>query len=543
MIMLTVIGIALRLALVLQPEPFWYDEAFSYIVARLPIDRMLIATAGDVHPPAYYMLLHWWLNLWPDTIRMEVAARSLSFVLSLAALFLYLRVLRMFNLTTLQRRSAWIVCLFLPGLVYYAAEARMYALLECYVLASFVLLGGDHYALGKTSKTRALKSITSGGIRDFAEKQQFYNLRWLRARVENCEKATGALSYRMPVLRRAAVHLSRFTRAFAEDATECAIGAAGGICIAGAALSHNAGIVWGGLILAAVYLAGHNLRRVVVAGIVALVGYAVWAPSLLSQLAATGESFWVWPPTISTAAYMQFMALIYSPHLLETGIDCMMMLLVAGITTFGVIQLARRWPVTLILTVGFPVAALLGSYVIGAGFVLHRLFIPGVFFVAIAWSVIITRRDCLVVSAILAGALLFINVQYIISGRSGATYDLVMSELQSAPADIIYGNNSAIIPISLYSGIPAVIMSGYVDPMGSGLTQETLDAMGIQTANLDRLEWDHAWLLSFVTPGSSVEDEQYMLGLASQYGGNMRVKTDSEFYRWELYYMERHSGY
>lgn len=469
MILLTLVAILLRFVLLLQPEPFWYDETFSYMLAKLPTERLLTATAYDVHPPAYYLLLSWWLRLWPDAIRMEFAARSLSFVLSIIALVLYRRVLGLFTLTTAQRRAAWIVTLFLPGIVYYAAEARMYALLECYVLAVLVAIGRSHPSA-----------------------------------VESC---------------------------------------AGGMCVAGAALTHNAGIIWGGLILLVVYVITRDLRRVVIAGVVAAIGYAVWIPAFMSQLVATSESFWVWSPTLGTTAYMQFLALVYSPWLLDTGIDCVLMLLVSGLTTFGVIALARRWPASLILTIGFPVAAFIGSYVLGAGFMLHRLLLPGAFFIAIAWAVLLTRRDVgPALSVMLAAALIFVNVQSLIMGRSGTDYSEVMAQLTSRPADIIYGNNSAILPVSLYSGIPAVIMSGYVNPMGSGLTQETIDAIGVETANLDRIPWERAWILSFITPGSRIEDEQYMLGMVAMYGGSMLVKTESQFYHWELHYVERYDN-
>jgi len=36
--------------------PLWYDENFTYILARLPLDRMIAATAGDVHPPLWYLI-------------------------------------------------------------------------------------------------------------------------------------------------------------------------------------------------------------------------------------------------------------------------------------------------------------------------------------------------------------------------------------------------------------------------------------------------------------------------------------------------------
>jgi len=73
----------LRLWLAVLPEPLWYDEAFSAAVARLPVDRMIAATAGDVHPPGYYVALKAWMDAAPSTVPMEAVARLLSFGLSL----------------------------------------------------------------------------------------------------------------------------------------------------------------------------------------------------------------------------------------------------------------------------------------------------------------------------------------------------------------------------------------------------------------------------------------------------------------------------
>ena len=129
------LAILLRLALVFYPEPFWYDEAFSHILATLPVTRLLAATAGDVHPPLYYLLLAAWTRVCGESV---AATRALALVLSLVALVLFRDVLT--GLPARVRRYAWLLALFLPGLVHHSAEARMYMLLACYVLAALVIL-------------------------------------------------------------------------------------------------------------------------------------------------------------------------------------------------------------------------------------------------------------------------------------------------------------------------------------------------------------------------------------------------------------------
>ncbi len=52
-------GFALRLYK-LGAESLWYDEAVSVWLAQKPLAAMVLHTAGDIHPPGYYALLHLW---------------------------------------------------------------------------------------------------------------------------------------------------------------------------------------------------------------------------------------------------------------------------------------------------------------------------------------------------------------------------------------------------------------------------------------------------------------------------------------------------
>ncbi|MCB0134971.1 MAG: glycosyltransferase family 39 protein, partial [Caldilineaceae bacterium] len=60
-------GFALRL-LHLGAESLWYDETVSVHLARQPIPAMIAHTAGDIHPPGYYLLLHLWQQLTAPTL-------------------------------------------------------------------------------------------------------------------------------------------------------------------------------------------------------------------------------------------------------------------------------------------------------------------------------------------------------------------------------------------------------------------------------------------------------------------------------------------
>ena len=112
--------------------PAWYDENFSLILSRLPLARMLAAAAGDVHPPLYYLLI------WPlGQLHAAIwVLRIPSALLSLASLWLFWQVLQEFKLPVRVQKAALILMAIMPIQLYYAQEARMYALLEFLVLAA-----------------------------------------------------------------------------------------------------------------------------------------------------------------------------------------------------------------------------------------------------------------------------------------------------------------------------------------------------------------------------------------------------------------------
>jgi len=136
---LLLMGIIIRAMVAFAPDPLWYDEAFSVLVARLPLRQLLAATAADVHPPLYYMLLRAWLHV-VDGLPLAMRARSLSFVLSLVVLALWALVLRHERLDGVTREVAWWIALIVPSQVWFAAEARMYMLLTALVLALWRVL-------------------------------------------------------------------------------------------------------------------------------------------------------------------------------------------------------------------------------------------------------------------------------------------------------------------------------------------------------------------------------------------------------------------
>lgn len=122
------LSLSIRL-LALTGKRFWYDEAFTAMIADLSPFRAMQAVAGDVHPPLWYFIS--WI-----TARLigtgELAQRLPSALFgSLSCVLLY-KIVR-----PLGKNEGMIVSgllAILPAQIAYSQEARMYSLLSCLVL-------------------------------------------------------------------------------------------------------------------------------------------------------------------------------------------------------------------------------------------------------------------------------------------------------------------------------------------------------------------------------------------------------------------------
>jgi 4-amino-4-deoxy-L-arabinose transferase-like glycosyltransferase len=115
----------------LGDKNLWLDEAASWTVATSDWPEFWRVVTLDIHPPLYYLLLKGWVAIFGDGV---AAMRSLSAIASVAALWCAYLLARRF----LPRPVALAVLGLLaisPHQLYYAQEARMYALATVAVLA------------------------------------------------------------------------------------------------------------------------------------------------------------------------------------------------------------------------------------------------------------------------------------------------------------------------------------------------------------------------------------------------------------------------
>lgn len=109
---------------------YWYDEGFTVSISRLPLLNMLEATAGDVHPPGYY-LVTWLTARISDS---EWIMRAPSVIFSLLSLYITWRLVKLFKLSRLGQIVVVLWVTISPLQLHYAQEVRMYSLLQLEVL-------------------------------------------------------------------------------------------------------------------------------------------------------------------------------------------------------------------------------------------------------------------------------------------------------------------------------------------------------------------------------------------------------------------------
>ncbi len=132
--LIVLIGTALRLCR-LGGESLWYDETVSTALAGSPLPELIRHTAGDIHPPGYYLLLRGWLILSgyptghadPHGNGLEFAAGffSLFFGILLIAL-VYVLARRMGGARVAVIAAALVAAS--PYNIWYSQEVRMYTL-------------------------------------------------------------------------------------------------------------------------------------------------------------------------------------------------------------------------------------------------------------------------------------------------------------------------------------------------------------------------------------------------------------------------------
>jgi mannosyltransferase len=135
LVLIVLLGSLLRFA-GLGNESIWLDEATSILIARMDLPSVVVWTAADIHPPLYYLILHFWLGFGES----EFAIRALSAMLGVVAVVIVYALARELFDEQVGLLSALLLALS-PMHIWYSQEARMYAMVTTWSLtASYFLV-------------------------------------------------------------------------------------------------------------------------------------------------------------------------------------------------------------------------------------------------------------------------------------------------------------------------------------------------------------------------------------------------------------------
>lgn len=121
-------GFALRLYQ-LGTESLWYDETVSVVLARKSVPDLIAHTAGDIHPPGYYLLLHFWHELTQPSL-----THGLEFLFTWPSLCFGMLTLALVYAVGRRLLNAQVALLTIwlgvvnPFHLWYSQEVRMYTL-------------------------------------------------------------------------------------------------------------------------------------------------------------------------------------------------------------------------------------------------------------------------------------------------------------------------------------------------------------------------------------------------------------------------------
>ncbi len=144
----------------LGAQSLWNDEGASHAMTARPLGAIVSNAAADIHPPGYYLLLKGWTALLGES---ELALRLPSAFASLLTVALTAALGR-----RLFGRPAGALAALLLALntfaVYYAQEARMYALLGLWAAAGMLALVMWLHRPRRNAPLLALALINAAGL-------------------------------------------------------------------------------------------------------------------------------------------------------------------------------------------------------------------------------------------------------------------------------------------------------------------------------------------------------------------------------------------
>lgn len=153
-IIVLILVFAFLLRLININQSFWLDEAAQAIMSSNDIKSIFFERSGDFHPPLFYLISHYWINISKNTEFLRLLPISFGVINVLVVYYLAKFVypkktisIKSFNIKV-ENLSAFLLAI-APFHIYYSQEFRSYSLLCLLGTVSFIpLLNKQFIRLG-----------------------------------------------------------------------------------------------------------------------------------------------------------------------------------------------------------------------------------------------------------------------------------------------------------------------------------------------------------------------------------------------------------
>lgn len=460
---LAVLGSVLRLYQ-LTGARLWYDEIGSVWMASLPFSRLLAATAGDVHPPGYLAVLWAAVHLAGSSV---LVVRLPSVLFSLAAFPLSLAIGRRFGLSDTALLIGTALLAVSPWQLYFAQEARMYAMLQAAFLAAVWCVLARRWGLLAlavavmlyTHNYGVLYAATLGGLALWRE--------WER-----------------PAIWRVGPILAEriFPRA------------------------------WPGIIAG---FGGGGFM------------FLPWAVVVVRQMGEQKDAWWQQPTHIGGALAPLYEFLFHDTGL--GGLTLLGQVLAFGLAAFCVVRLVERrgaGPVTLAYLTLAPAALALVAEVLYRPIFLARALTGAAvpFYLLCGWALAtLSARGRVWAGAVLApmlalAVLFYFPREAVMKGFTWPAAEQVAARFE--PGDVIYHVNSGTL-FQWHADYPRPADPQYMAPPFAGdlgaLTSQTVSALGVEQVELEALAWRRAWVVWSAGPTAGLAEDEWVSAVLARY--------------------------
>ena len=121
LVLLFVSAAALRIYDI-DAKNLWFDEIYSWKISNGSIIKIISESAGDIHPPLFYLVLKAWTFVFSDSI---ISMRMLSVMLSMISMFVLYIITKNLLPNEIQRMLVLLLFALSPLNIFYSQEVRM----------------------------------------------------------------------------------------------------------------------------------------------------------------------------------------------------------------------------------------------------------------------------------------------------------------------------------------------------------------------------------------------------------------------------------